>query len=726
MRGSLRMSSEISANSQSIPLCSNLDHAYLNEYLQTSPLGILILDDHQRIAWFNREVEQMLGSGGVSAGCEITALCENGEDVNPLREYLAARNGRWMNLSLKQSGDGSIHVKIHAFPRGAETLLYMENITVISALSEELFNFKSAINSAEDAIVLFDNDGLIFYTNPAFEKQTRWSADCILGMNIDRFWKESLPREACEIIWRQIRETSFWSGEVACRRANGESFDADIRITPIKEESQSVAGFICIQRDISRQKKLEKELSMYSEILERKVDDRTTALSKLHEISKLFHSEETLEKRLRLVLIAATAGETFRFNRAFLLLVNEDTQWLEGKIAIGPSNPQEASSIWSEIETLPKDGTITGALQTYLAHPGRGDHYVNELVRHLSVPLSNHSSILLQSLRNKRSYIVRKSKTDIDFDADIIHKLGSDNFAVVPLLVREKPIGVLVVDNVITQRIIVGEDLKMLNVLGSQAALAIAHAHAIEALAQKVKEAENANSELRLSQQKLVESEKFAALGQMAATVAHEIRTPLVAIGGFAQQMLKTEDKSKKNYHYLQIIRDEALRLEDVLNHLLYYARPSTPLKEEQDINRFLESILSFMKAESDFNNIKVDLRFDPNLPRIRFDRNQMRQVMINIFKNAFQSMEKGGTLTIETRSDEEWVFLQIRDTGEGIAPEHLNRIFEPFYSTKHSGTGLGLHVSQRIVASHGGNLSISSRLREGTTALIRLPRKGG
>ncbi|MEW6235107.1 MAG: ATP-binding protein [Candidatus Omnitrophota bacterium] len=719
------MSSEILAKDQSIPLCSHINHPYLDEVLQTSPIGVLILDEERRITWLNQEVERMLGPSGVVRGCEISALCERGEDVQPFKEYLAARNGRCMTLALKQSGDGRIHVKIHAFPRGAETLLYLENITDVSALSEELFNFKSAINSAEDAIALFDNDGLIFYTNPAFEKQMRWSADCILGMNIDRFWKESLPREACEIMWRQIREKSFWSGEVVCRRANGESFDADIRITPIKEESQAVAGFICIQRDISRQKKLEKELSMYSEILERKVDDRATALSKLHEISKLFHTEETLEKRLRLVLIAATAGETFRFNRAFLLLVNEETQWLEGKIAIGPSNPQEASSIWSEIETLPKDGTITGALQTYLAHPGRGDRYVNELVRQLSVPMPHNSSILLQSLRNKRSYIVRKSKSDVEFDADIIHKLGSDNFAVVPLLVRERPIGVLVVDNVITQRIIVGEDLKMLDVLGSQAALAIAHAHAIEALAQKVKETELAYSELRLSQQKLIESEKFAALGQMAATVAHEIRTPLVAVGGFAQQMLKTEDKSKKNYHYLQIIRDEALRLEDVLNHLLYYARPSTPLKDEQDINRFLESILTFMKAESDFNNIKVELRFDHNLPPIRFDRNQMRQVMINIFKNAFQSMEKGGTLTIATRSDEEWIYLEIRDTGEGIAPEHLNRIFEPFYSTKHSGTGLGLHVSQRIVASHGGNLSITSRLREGTTALIRLPRKG-
>ena len=186
---------------------------------------------------------------------------------------------------------------------------------------------------------------------------------------------------------------------------------------------------------------MEKQLEDYSNNLERKVEERTEALSKLHEISQLFHSADTLEKRIQLVLIAATAGETFRFNRAFLLLVDLASHQLLGRAAVGPADPEEAGKIWKTVENIPRDGTIAGAMQAYLSGVEVRDGYVNQIVRRMSTSLDNTQSIIVQALKNDRTYIIENGITTVDFDRNIINLLGTDSFAVVPLLVSKTQLG---------------------------------------------------------------------------------------------------------------------------------------------------------------------------------------------------------------------------------------------------------------------------------------------
>ncbi|MDX9752874.1 MAG: ATP-binding protein, partial [bacterium] len=196
-------------------------------------------------------------------------------------------------------------------------------------------------------------------------------------------------------------------------------------------------------------------------------------------------------------------------------------------------------------------------------------------------------------------------------------------------------------------------------------------------------------------------------------------------IGGFAN-MLKNKFSQKedaKTTHYIEIISEEAMRLENVLNRLLFYARPSTPTLVRQDFNQFVESVIAFLQKEVQSAEITVETNFDPCLISVPFDRNLMRQVLVNLIQNGIQAMEKGGILSIETRSEGgEWFVCHIRDTGVGIPEEYLSRIYEPFFSTKHAGTGLGLHVSQRIIVSHGGSIRLDSQLGQGTTVTLRLP----
>ncbi|MFB3788461.1 MAG: PAS domain-containing protein [bacterium] len=693
------------------------------EIFTHAPIGILITDPGARIVQHNPEAEQILLSSDL-LGKTIQDLISPDMDSSVFHASLTAPAKFPLFLTLITTRGREIRVHLHPLRREGYCCLFLEDNTGILTLEQELRNFKTAIESADDSILLFDEQGLIFYANPAFEKMIALPPEKILGRNLRQFWSEHDPPVVHKDIWQCVLKGQNWAGEMIWLQGNRAPINVEVRITPIFSETKKILGFICVQRDISHRKRIEKQLAEYSGNLEKLVAERTRALSNLHDITQLFHRTETLDQRLRLILIAATAGETFRFNRAFILLVDKDRRMLEGRIALGPSSPEEANRIWSQLEqTIPKD-TLAKRLQAYLDHVGQGDYHVNQMVKKLAVPLTHESSILVKSIRRRRAIIVKEGKADVEFDTSILGLLGQDHFAVIPLLVQEDPIGVLIVDKAITKQAIGSEDIQMLEILAAQAALAIAHANTMEELAKKVKETEHAYSQLRESQEKLFEAGKFAALGQMAATVAHEIRTPLVAIGGFVNLLLKNRDAGDPEYSHLRIVRDEALRLEDVLNRLLFYARPSSPMTQIQDLNSFIKLVLTFLSSELEFHEIEVVLRLQENLPPVPFDRNLMRQVLLNVLQNAIQSMENGGTITLETKEDNQWVDVLVRDTGVGIAEENLHRIFEPFFSTKHAGTGLGLHVSQRIVQGHGGTLRVDSRLGKGTTVAIRLPKR--
>lgn len=688
--------------------------------ISSLPLSVFVMNEEQRIIHMNAWAQRMFGEFKHWENHPVEDLCPPQTEKEVFKRHLDNTVQIPLFLTLQDYRNAPIHARIFTTRLNNRTYIFLQDNPEMASLEDELRNFKIAIHSADDAIYLFDQYGKIFFSNPAFEYQVGLPYSQILGNEVKLFWKTT-PEEF-DKLWKHISNGNPWAGELVCTRGDRSTYDVELRITPIYNQTKRIVAHICVQRDITRRKEMEKQLEDYSNNLERKVEERTEALSKLHEISQLFHSADTLEKRIQLVLIAATAGETFRFNRAFLLLVDLASHQLLGRAAVGPADPEEAGKIWKTVENIPRDGTIAGAMQAYLSGVEVRDGYVNQIVRRMSTSLDNTQSIIVQALKNDRTYIIENGITTVDFDRNIINLLGTDSFAVVPLLVSKTPIGVLVVDNAITHHTISSEDVTMLEVMAAQAALAIAHADTMEELAKKVKETEMAYSELRRSQQKLVESSKFAALGQMAATVAHEIRTPLVAIGGFANMLLRKRTSDDPDFNYINIIRDEALRLEDVLTRLLFYARPSTPQKEPNDLNALVECIIHFMTNELNYNDIQVELKLSPQLPQIAFDRKLMRQVIINVVQNAIQSMENGGTLSLYTFIQDRDALLEIEDTGVGIAEENLERIFEPFFSTKHAGTGLGLHVSQRIVASHGGKLTIESRKGSGTTVSIRLP----
>jgi PAS domain S-box-containing protein len=701
---------------------SFINERFFEELVESIPQGLFIVDDQNKILYHNQAISDLCNLQSSWVGKNLLD-CIDQEDRNKFSLYKIHQKNEKKSIHFRINEQDKIHCLIKISKFSDYFIVYVDLDLHLPILEEELLGFKTAVQSASDSILLIDNEGIIFYVNNSFEEQIDSTSENIIGHHIQEFWSDRDPPAVHSDIQQCLKQQKPWEGEMVWKSYQESFIDVDVRITPIQKE-KTTEGFICVQRDITKRKEFEEQVANYSYNLEKIVTERTQSLSKLHDIVQLFHTTETLEKRMRLILIAATAGESFQFNRAFILLINKKQTQLIGRIAMGPSSPEEAGRIWEQIKSISHDGTFRGIMQSYLNHAGEGDYYVNQIVKRLDTPLCDKRSILVQAIDQKRVFVVINGESTIDFDHDIISKLESNQFAVFPLFVEGRPLGVLVVDNSITNKPIEQGSMQSLEILTSQAALAIAHAQANEELAKKVKETEQAYSYLRESQEKLIEAGKFAALGQMAATVAHEIRTPLVAIGGFVNLMLKNHSRNDTEYEHLNIVRDEALRLEDVLNRLLFYARPSTPVLEKNDIHIFLHSVLSFLDAEIKHNRIDLITNFSNDIPEFLFDRNLLRQVIINVLQNSIQSMENGGKIYLETELRDAYVRITVNDTGEGIPADQIKKIFEPFFSTKHAGTGLGLHVTKRILESLNGSIEITSEFGKGTTVQIFLPAK--
>ncbi len=227
------------------------------------------------------------------------------------------------------------------------------------------------------------------------------------------------------------------------------------------------------------------------------------------------------------------------------------------------------------------------------------------------------------------------------------------------------------------------------------------------------------NRELEAS---LAQQGKMASLGILSSGVAHEINNPLGVILGYAGYLENKLPPEDPNYHFIHEIKRESKRCKKIVQDLLNYARTPKPEFAETDLNQLLEQIVSFAANHTDMHGVKIVRDFSDDLPVLALDGDQIRQVAINLILNAGAAMADGGQLTVRTCREEVDAVMTFTDTGSGIDEADLERIFEPFYTTKDRGTGLGLAITRQIIEQHHGSIQMTSRLNLGTTVTVRLP----
>jgi two-component system NtrC family sensor kinase len=238
------------------------------------------------------------------------------------------------------------------------------------------------------------------------------------------------------------------------------------------------------------------------------------------------------------------------------------------------------------------------------------------------------------------------------------------------------------------------------------------------------------SEELVAMQARVAQSERLASVGMLAAGVAHEVNNPLGAILALTGLTVEDMPDSAPNRENLEEVMRQTERCRDIVRGLLEFSRQSEVHTELVDLNKVLGDTLSLVAKQSLFFNIHVALNLEPELPPVLADRSQFQQVFMNILMNAVQAMDERGEITIVTRYEAaaRLVAVTISDTGKGIPPEQIGRIFDPFFSTKESGkgTGLGLSIAYGIVTTHGGTISVESQVGKGSAFTIRMPAAEG
>jgi two-component system, sporulation sensor kinase E len=234
-------------------------------------------------------------------------------------------------------------------------------------------------------------------------------------------------------------------------------------------------------------------------------------------------------------------------------------------------------------------------------------------------------------------------------------------------------------------------------------------------------------TESRRTAQQTIESERLNALTLLAAGVAHEIGNPLNSLHIHLQLMERKAQELDRNekgelQQSIDVARSEVRRLDSIVTQFLRAIRPSRPQLRPENVNTIVEEAVRFFTPEIQDRDIVVEQELRADLPLLQLDREQMKQAFYNVIKNSLEAMRRHGTLRIRTDLDDTYVIVSFVDTGGGMSAENLSRVFEPYFTTKPSGTGLGLLIVRRIVREHGGELSIESNQGRGLTLTIRLP----
>ncbi len=453
---------------------------------------------------------------------------------------------------------------------------------------------------------------------------------------------------------------------------------------------------------------------------------RLAKLSLLNQVSDALHgSNLTLDQILQAVLICMTAGQGLRFNRAFLLLIDQEKQALQGEIAIGPSNADEASRIWMDLAEQPAD--LLDMMTTYDRSIKQTDIAVNEIVRHMTIPLSDSENLLVQAMAEGRC---RRVTPDDDLPGveTIRFWLGCAEFAVAPLVTRQGPLGVILADNAISRAPVTDLELEFLLMFAYQSAAAIEKSRLQHELEQRLGELSKAHQKQKEDQESLMRMERLSVMGETSAIVAHELRNPLVAIGGFARTLMRSLEEGDPNREFARIITEEVGRMEGIIHDLLDFIRPRKQTRKMVRIDQLVAGTIGRFQGEIDEKELVLKYDLQAGDVEISCNPGEIQQVLQNFLINAMQMLSAGGEIIIRTFLLEGGVQIEVLDSGPGFAEDVADKLFSPFFSTKATGSGLGLTISAQIIKAHGGVPGAENRETGGAKFffILPLPKPGG
>jgi len=768
--------------------------------------GIVSLDPEYNILTANRYIERWVdmplsdivgknarevfhAKGGICPHCAARPTFDSG-DINSITQS-SGLNYAELTAYPVRDANGDVFEAVVFIQDITDRILYQEEIMgLYREVAQTKEYLESLINNSADAIITTDMEGKVKSWNQAAENIYGFTESELAGRPLP-FVPDFLVEQEKQFVER-IRAGDVIKTETLRKTKDGELLEVSLTLSPIKDAMGETIGISGISRDITKKKQVERELIR-----------RNQELSRLFFISSAMRGSLELDRLLRMILTAVTMSDGLGFNRSILFLVDEEKNALRGAMGVGPASPDEAGHIWTGLSLNQR--TLPDIIEEIEQSPLKKESFFDRLAKGLEVPLEEET-VLAKAVNEKRAFNVTDVNREFSMDARLVQHLGTQAYAVVPLVSRDKAIGVLWVDNLFNRRPITEEDMKFLGAFSNQTASAIENARLFEDVSMAEAELENifrsisdmvyltdsdynlkkvneavvqrvgkpieeiigkkcyqvfhgtdyplktcphlktmetkrANieeyddphmdatllsstsplfdtegnfmgtvhvvrdiTEMKELRTRLQSAERMAALGEVAAKVAHEIRNPLVSVGGFSKRLERKLDGSLKEY--AAIISGEVERLEHILKEILGFVREVRISKQAVLLGEHVEGILNLMASEIAARGNTLVKELEP--VSVLIDPNRMKEALLNIITNANQATE-GGTITVRAYEQGGEAVIEVADTGCGIKRSDLPRIFDPFFTTRPLGTGLGLAIAKRIVEEHGGRIAAHS-----------------
>jgi len=448
------------------------------------------------------------------------------------------------------------------------------------------------------------------------------------------------------------------------------------------------------------------------EELAQRNEEMVGALATLHEIATVLMTTVDFDQTLQIILHSLTHPAGLGYDKALLLLTTE----------ILGQHPEGQLVPVGTMEWQAHQGQVCELTSSLLRLAGQGScspRVTPPKLKDFAVALDDSTNLAAHCLRLRKPIRVDNPAEHPGLGPQLLEEMGPYPLVLAPMLAKGKPIGVIVANRSRDDTPINERDLKVLAMLATQGALALETSRLYQNL-------EKANRELADMRSRLLEAEKLAALGEMAAGVAHEIRNPLMSIGGFAKRVRKKMRDDEPLAKYMDVIIEDVTRLEHTLKEMLAFSTDSREAYDEHQVADIIDQAIELLARDIRHKGIEVVKNYHPNLPPVLGDDRQLKHVFYNLLLNAVQAMDGGGRITLKTfpvmREGKQMVAAEVADTGGGIPPEVMHNIFNPFFTTKDSGTGLGLAIVHKIVTRHFGEVEVYNKEGEGAVFRVCLP----
>lgn len=453
--------------------------------------------------------------------------------------------------------------------------------------------------------------------------------------------------------------------------------------------------------------------------LAKQIEVRNRETRFLYEVGLVLQSSTEMDEVIAMALTAITAGKGFGLNRAILMLVDRKRELLTGYLAVGPRSLEDAERIWRDIAE--HDYPLREMAQRFFKEKMAAEREkFQDLLDKLTIPLQQDDHLFVRALNGQESRHILDLRSEPHLDSSRAEALGVSELILVPLKSKDRRIGLLLADNIVTSQPIAAEDLHSLETFAMPVSFAIERASLYERLQEELKNLTEANRRLGEQQELILRMEKMALVGKLTASIAHSIRNPMTIIGGFARTLGRNIPAEDSNRPYVESIMREARRLDEVLDEVLSYSESLHPTYDRWDINHLISEVHSGLRQDLETSGVTCKLVLAPDLPLVMVDFKKIAYCLRSIIRQALTNLPRGSEIEIRTAHRENALEIVLSYDGAGDAlPPEIRAVDADSFPT--AGGGLGIALCARILEDLGAVLQIKGSDLTGTSIIIRL-----